>query len=458
MMRRKFISVIFQLFKNISYLGRGINVAESEYINVLPQEDRSAGMGIGGLILLGLQHTFTMFGATVLVPYLTGIPVNVALFTAGIGTLLFHWITKWKVPVFLGSSFAYIAPIIAVTMYYMNQAGLNYNSINDAVAAGVDLRPYLAYATGGIILAGLVKFGLGFLIKLIGIRRFEKLFPPVISGTMIILIGLILSPVAIQMASNNWWIALASLITAVIARLYFTGFSRLVPVIWGIIVGYIVAALTGNVNFVEVGKASWVGIPEFYLPKFSLYAIATIVPVAIAPSVEHFGDIFAISAVVGKRFFEDPGMHRTLMGDGLATSVAGLLGGPANTTYSENTGVLAFTKAFNPWIMRITAFFAILLAMVPKVGAIVRSIPVPVMGGIEILLFGMIASIGVRTLVVNKVKVDGRNLVTMSLMLVTGLGGAVFKAGNFSLQGLGLAAIVGVVVNGIFVLTGASDD
>jgi uracil permease len=398
----------------------------NEYVDVTLQEDRSEGMSIGGLILLGLQHTFTMFGATVLVPYLTGIPVNVALFTAGLGTLLFHWITNWKVPVFLGSSFAYIAPIIAVTMHYMNEAGLNYGSINDAVAAGVDLRPYLAYATGGIFLAGFVKFGFGILIKFIGIRRFEKLFPPVISGTMIILIGLILSPVAINMASGNWWIALVSLFTAVIVRLYTRGFSRLIPVIWGIIVGYIVAAITGNVSFAEVGTASWVGMPELYLPKLSWYAAAAIVPVAIAPSVEHFGDIFAISAVVGKKFYEDPGMHRTLMGDGLATSLGGFLGGPANTTYSENTGVLAFTKAFNPWIMRIAAFFAILLALIPKVGAIVRSIPVPVMGGIEILLFGMIASIGAKTLINNQVKVEGKNLVTMSLMLVTGLGGAVF--------------------------------
>ena len=433
-------------------------MSESEYLNIVPQEDRSEGMSAGGLILLGLQHTFTMFGATVLVPYLTGIPVNVALFTAGLGTLLFHWITKWKVPVFLGSSFAYIAPIVAVVMHYMNEANLGYENIQDAVAAGVDLKPYLAYATGGIFLAGLVKFGFGALIKWIGIRRFEKLFPPVISGTMIILIGLILSPVAINMASGNWWIAMVSLGTAIIVRLYTRGFSRLIPVIWGVIVGYIVAAITGNVSFAEVGTSSWVGFPEVYLPKFSWYAVAAIVPVAIAPSVEHFGDVFAISAVVGKKFYEDPGMHRTLMGDGLATSLGGFLGGPANTTYSENTGVLAFTKAFNPWIMRIAAFFAILLALIPKVGAIVRSIPVPVMGGIEILLFGMIASIGTKTLINNQVKVEGRNLVTMSLMLVTGLGGAVFEAGNFALEGLGLAAVVGIVVNGILVLTSASEE
>ncbi|APT76487.1 uracil transporter [Marinitoga sp. 1135] len=415
-------------------------------------------MSTGGLILLGLQHTFTMFGATVLVPYLTGIPVNVALLTAGLGTLLFHWITKWKVPVFLGSSFAYIAPVVAVTTYYMQQGGLEYKSIQDAVQAGVDLRPYLAYATGGIVLAGLVKFVFGLLIKWIGIRRFEKLFPPVISGTMIILIGLILSPVAVNMASGNWTIALISLFTAIFVRLYMRGFNRLVPVIWGIIVGYVVALITGNVNFAELSTASWIGMPEMYLPKFSWYAAAAIVPVAIAPSVEHFGDVFAISAVVGKKFYEDPGMHRTLMGDGLATSLGGLLGGPANTTYSENTGVLAFTKAFNPWIMRIAAFFAILMSLVPKVGALVRSIPVPVMGGIEILLFGMIASIGAKTLINNQVKVEGKNLVIMSLMLVTGLGGAVFQAGNFALQGLGLAAIVGILANAILSLTGASDD
>ncbi|AEX86069.1 uracil-xanthine permease [Marinitoga piezophila KA3] len=433
-------------------------MGESEYLNITPQEDRSANMSTGGLILLGLQHTFTMFGATVLVPYLTGIPVNVALLTAGLGTLLFHWITKWKVPVFLGSSFAYIAPVVAVTTYYMQQGGLEYKSIQDAVQAGVDLRPYLAYATGGIVLAGLVKFVFGLLIKWIGIRRFEKLFPPVISGTMIILIGLILSPVAVNMASGNWTIALISLFTAIFVRLYMRGFNRLVPVIWGIIVGYVVALITGNVNFAELSTASWIGMPEMYLPKFSWYAAAAIVPVAIAPSVEHFGDVFAISAVVGKKFYEDPGMHRTLMGDGLATSLGGLLGGPANTTYSENTGVLAFTKAFNPWIMRIAAFFAILMSLVPKVGALVRSIPVPVMGGIEILLFGMIASIGAKTLINNQVKVEGKNLVIMSLMLVTGLGGAVFQAGNFALQGLGLAAIVGILANAILSLTGASDD
>ncbi len=432
---------------------------ESQYLQIEPQEDRSKDVGTAGLILLGLQHTFTMFGATVLVPYLTGIPVNVALFTAGIGTLIFHAITKGKVPVFLGSSFAYIAPVITVTLYYLHQGGHpEIKSIQDAVQQGIDLIPYLAFATGGLVLAGLVKTGFGILIKFIGIRRFEALFPPAVAGTMIILIGLLLSPVAINMASTNWWLAIVSLGTAIIVRLYAKGFNRLIPVIWGIIVGYIVAAITGNVNFKEVASSSWIGVPHFYLPKFSLYAASVIVPVAIAPAIEHFGDIFAISAVVGKRFFEDPGMHRTLMGDGIATSVAGLFGGPANTTYSENTGVVALTKVFNPVVMRIAAIFALILAFIPKVGALVRSVPVPVMGGIMILLFGMIAAVGMRTLVQNRVKVDGKNLVIIAVMLVAGLGGAKWEVGNFSLEGLGLAAVVGMVLNAIFVLTKAPED
>ena len=433
-------------------------MAESQYLKIEPQEDRSKDVGTGGLILLGLQHTFTMFGATVLVPYLTGVPVNVALFTAGIGTLLFHWITKWKVPVFLGSSFAYIAPMITVTMHYIQQEHPEIKSIQEAIQNIGDIRPYLAYATGGILLAGLVKFGFGILIKFIGIRRFEALFPPAVSGTMIVLIGLLLSPVAINMASTNWWLAIVALGTAIIVRLYARGFNRLIPVIWGIIVGYIVAALAGKVDFSELKSVAWIGWPEFYLPKFSVYAASVIVPVAIAPAIEHFGDVFAISAVVGKPFFEDPGMHRTLMGDGLATSLAGFFGGPANTTYSENTGVVALTKVFNPAVMRIAAGFALLMAFVPKIGALVRSIPVPVMGGIMIMLFGMIAAVGMRTLIQNRVKVDGKNLIIIAVMLVAGLGGAKWEVGNFSLQGLGLAAIIGMVLNGIFVLTKAPED
>lgn len=433
-------------------------LSNDNYVDLGVQEDRSKGLSKWQMIIVGLQHAFTMFGATVLVPYLTGVPVNVALFTAGLGTLVFHLITKWKVPVFLGSSFAYIAPMISVTLYYINQGPTQYASPIEAINAGLDIGPMLAYATGGILIAGIVKFFMGYLVKLVGIKKVIAMFPPAVSGTMIMLIGLNLSPVAINMASSNWWLAIVSLATAIIVRLYFKGFNKLLPVIWGIIVGYAVAAMTGNVDFSGLSTASWIGMPNFVLPKFSLHAIAIVVPVAIAPAIEHFGDIFAISAITGKKYYEDPGMHRTLMGDGIATSIGGLFGGPANTTYSENTGVLAITKIFNPWIMRIAAIFAIALAFVPKIGVIVSSIPVAVMGGIEILLFGMIASVGIKTLVQNKVSVDGRNLAIMSVMLVIGLGGAVINVGNFSLQGLGLAAITGLVLNAIFVLTKASED
>lgn len=431
---------------------------KSDYLQVEAQYDRSKDLKRWQFMLLGLQHAFTMFGATVLVPYLTGIPVNLALFTAGVGTLLFHAVTKWKVPVFLGSSFAYISPMIAVTLYYLNNAGYEYKDVQSAVSDGINLVPMLGYATGAIIIAGVVKILIGYIIKLIGIRRFEKLFPPVVSGTMIMLIGLILSPVAVEMASTNWIVALISLGVAIFARLYLKGINRLVPVIWGIVAGYITAAILGEVSFTNLTSATWVSVPEFIMPKFSLFAISVIVPVAIAPSIEHFGDIFAVSAIVGKKFYEDPGMHRTLMGDGIATATAGVLGGPACTTYSENTGVLAITKVFNPWVMRIAAIFAIVLSFIPKVGALVQSIPKSVMGGIEFLLFGMIASIGIKTLVQNKVKLDGKNLIVAALMLVSGLGGVRLKIGNFVLQGLGLAAVVGFSANLIFSLTKASED
>ncbi len=431
---------------------------EQSYLDVKPQEDRSRELNRFQIFVIGLQHAFTMFGATILVPYLTGVPVNVALFAAGLGTLVFHLITKLKVPVFLGSSFAYIAPINAVILYYADN-GAAYSTVPEAMQAGVAITPdMIAYATGGLLIAGVVQFGIGILIKFIGVKNFQKIFTPAIAGTMIVLIGLILAPIAIDMASDNWWIALISLFAAMLFRLYFKGFNRLIPVIWGIIVGYIVAAIFGMVDFAPIGEATWMGMPEFVLPRFSLYAFTIIVPVVIAPTIEHFGDIFAVSAIVGKKFYDDPGVHRTLMGDGVATALAGAFGGPANTTYSENTGVLAFTKVFNPWVMRIAAIFAIFLAFIPKVGALVRSIPVPVMGGIQILLFGMIAAIGMRTLIQNKVHVDGKNLVTISIMLVIGLGGAVLSAGPVTLEGLGLAALVGLILNGIFALTKASSE
>jgi len=408
--------------------------------------------------ILGLQHAFTMFGATVLVPYLTGVPVNVALFAAGVATLIFHLITKRKVPVFLGSSFAYIAPMIAVTLYYINQGPTHYGSIQEAVNAGVNIVPMLAYATGGIFVAGLVKIGLGFLVKAIGVEKIVKLFPPVISGTTILVIGIILSPTAVDMASSNWTIALISLATAIVVRLYTKGFPKIIPVIIGIIVGYIVSLIAGIVDLSGFGAAGWFAFPDFILPKFSLHAISLIVPVALAAAVESIADVYAVSAVTGKKFYEDPGIDKTLIGDGIGTMIGGFVGGPANTTYSENTGVLALTKVYDPIVMRIAAVFAIILSFIPKVGYIVSSIPTAVMGGIEILLFGMIASVGLKTLVDNKVNLDGKNLVIVSTMLVLSLGGATLTIGSFNLEGIGLAVIAGLILNAIFVLTKASDE
>lgn len=412
----------------------------------------------GKLTILGLQHAFTMFGATVLVPYLTGVPVNVALFAAGLATLIFHFITKFKVPVFLGSSFAYIAPMMSVTLYYINQGPVQYDSIQSALNAGMDITPMLAYATGGILIAGFVKIGLGFIIKLVGVEKVIKLFPPVVSGTTILIIGIILSPVAIGMASSNWFLALVGLVVAIVIRLYFKGFPKLLPVIFGIIAGYVVALITGNVDLTLVGDAGWIALPNFYLPKFSIHAVSLIVPVALAAAVESIADVYAVSAVTNKKFYEDPGIDRTLIGDGIGTFLGGFFGGPANTTYSENTGVLAITKVYNPVVMRIAAVFAIVLSFIPKIGALVNSIPTSVMGGIEIILFGMIAAVGLKTLIDNKVKVDGKNLIIIAIMLVVSLGGAKINIGNFELEGIGLAAITGLVLNLIFQLTKASDD
>ena len=409
-------------------------------------------------LILGLQHTFTMFGATVLVPYLTGVPVNVALFAAGVATLLFHLITKGKVPIFLGSSFAYIAPMIAVTLYYINEGPTQYGSLQDAINTGMDITPMLAYATGGIVIAGVVKFLFGLVVRVVGVEKIVKHFPPVVSGTTILIIGIILSPVAIDMASSNWPIALCALVAALIARLYFKGFYKIIPVIIGILTGYMVALVTGNVDLTGFADAGWLALPNFYLPKFSLHAISLIVPVALAAAVESIADVYAVSAVAEKKFYEDPGIDKTLMGDGIGTMLGGFVGAPAYTTYSENTGVLAITKVYNPVVMRIAAVIAIILSFVPKVGFIISSIPTAVMGGIEILLFGMIAAVGLKTLVDNQVKVDGKNLVIIAVMLVLSLGGAKLQLGTFTLEGIGLAVLVGLILNLLFMYTKASEE
>lgn len=376
--------------------------------------------------VLSLQHFVAMFGATVLVPLLTGLDPLVALFTAGLGTLVFHSFTSGVVPVFLGSSFAFIAPVIMVKEKFGD----------------------LSYATGGIFVAGLVYLLFALAVWILGAERVTKLFPPVVTGPMIIVIGLTLSPVAIQMASTNWLIAIVVIVTVIVVSVFLKGFWSLIPVLSGVVVGYIFALLTGQVDTSTLNQANWFSIPKFILPKFDWAAIAMIAPVSIATFMEHIGDITTNGAVVGKNFFEYPGLHRTLIGDGLATSIAGLLGGPANTTYSENTGVLALTRVYDPRVLRGAAAIAIIVAFISKFGALLRTVPTCVIGGISLILFGMIASVGIRTLVSAKVDFSkAKNLLVASLILTIGIGGASLKVGPIELKGLSLAAIVGIVAN-----------
>ena len=376
--------------------------------------------------LLSLQHFVAMFGATVLVPLLTGLDPLVALFTAGAGTLLFHTITGGMVPVFLGSSFAFIAPIIMVK-----------EQLGD-----------LAYATGGIFVAGFVYLLFALLVWLVGTEKVKRLFPPLVTGPMIVVIGLTLSPVAIQMASQNWLVATVVVVTVILTSVLLKGFWGMIPVLFGVLAGYAVSLPLGLVDVSVVQQSSWLSVPHFILPKFNWTAIATIAPVSIATVMEHIGDITTNGAVVGKNFFEKPGLHRTLIGDGLATSLAGLLGGPANTTYSENTGVLALTRVYDPRVLRGAAFLAMLVAFLAKFGAVLRTIPTPVIGGISLILFGMIASVGIRTLVNARVDFSKpKNLLIASLILTVGIGGATLKIGHVEFKGLSLAAVIGIVAN-----------
>lgn len=386
-------------------------------------------LGVPKMITLGIQHTFTMFGATVLVPIITGMNISVALFMAGIGTLLFHVITQGKVPAFLGSSFAFIAPILAVAQTH-----------------GME------YAQGGIVVAGLIYLLLAGLIAIFGIERVLKFFPPVVTGPIIIVIGLKLAPTAVSMASSDWLLAIVAFVIVTAVSVFAKGFLKVIPVIIGLIGGYIFAVVMGRVDFTPIQDAAIFGIPAFTVAKFNAEAVLTVAPIALATMIEHIGDVLAISSTVKRDFTKDPGFVRTLMGDGLATALSAMFGGPANTTYSENTGVLALTKAWDPKIMQIAAVFAIILGLVPKLSAVISTIPTAVIGGISIILFGMIASIGARTLVENKVDfTSSRNLIIAAVILVLGLGGAVipFKIGLFALnlEGMALAAIVGILLN-----------
>jgi uracil permease len=375
--------------------------------------------------IVGVQFLFVAFGATVLVPLLVGLDPSVALFTAGIGTFIFHFVTKGKVPIFLGSSFAFIAPIIAATKLYGLPGTLS-----------------------GMVGVSVVYFVMSALVKWQGQKLIDRLFPPVVIGPVIILIGLTLSGSAVDMAKTNWTLAGVSLLTAILVLTFARGLMKLIPVICGIIVGYIVALLFFNIDLSGIAAASWISLPNFTFPKFSWAPIVYMIPVAIAPVIEHIGDIYAVGAVADKDFVKDPGLHRTLLGDGLACLFAGFFGGPPVTTYSEVTGAMSITKVTNPQVIRIAAITAIVFSVIGKLSAFLRSIPPAVLGGIMLLLFGTIANVGISNLIIHKVDLSKtRNIIIVSVTLTTGIGGAILSWGNFSLSGIGLAAIIGLVLN-----------
>ena len=375
--------------------------------------------------IVGVQFLFVAFGATVLVPLLVGMDPSVALFTAGIGTLIFHMVTKGKVPIFLGSSFAFIAPIIKATELY----GLP-GTLSGLIAVG---------AMYGIMSALVKSRGVGFI---------SRLFPPVVVGPVIMLIGLSLASTGVNMAKENWLLAILALITTVIVSLFGKGLLRLIPIFSGIVVGYVAAIVMGLIDFQPVVEASWFAMPAFVRPEFSWEAVIFMLPVAIAPVIEHIGDVYAINEVAGKDFVKDPGLHRTMLGDGLACAAAALIGGPPVTTYSEVTGAISLTKIADPAVIRIAAVVGILFSVLGKVSAILKTIPSAVLGGIMLLLFGTIASVGINSLVKNKIDMgDTRNLVIVSLILTLGIGGAELTFGNFTIGGIGLAALVGVILN-----------
>lgn len=385
--------------------------------------------------VLGVQFLFVAFGATVLVPLLVGIDPAVALFTAGIGTLIFHFITRGQIPVFLGSSFAFIAPIIEATRLF-GWAG----------------------TLSGIITVGLVYGIVSALVKLRGISFIERLFPSVVVGPVIIIIGLSLASAAVDMAKTDWVLAVIALLAAILVVIFGKGMIKLIPIFIGIAVGYIVAIIWGKVDYTAISEAAWLKLPEFTAPAFSWQAILYMIPVAIAPIIEHVGDMYAIGGVCGKNFIEKPGLHRTLLGDGIATALAGFFGGVPNTTYSEVTGAISLTKVTNPFILRIAAITAIVFAFVGKISGFLESIPQAVLGGIMLLLFGMIASIGIKSLVDSKADLSvTRNQVIVSIVLTIGIGGAVIEYGTFSLAGIGLAATVGIILNLVLPKTKAQE-
>ena len=408
-------------------------------------------LGGGKMFVLGCQHMFAMFGATVLVPLLTGLSVSATLLFAGIGTLIFHLFTKMKVPAFLGSSFAFLGGYAAVKEF--------------GVGLGLTEGVALTYACIGVFFAGLLYFVLAALFKFYGVRRTMRFFPPVVTGPIIISIGLILSSSAINNCQTNWWIALLAIAIIVICNIFGKGMIKIIPIILGVIGSYIVAACFGQVDFTAVKDAAWFGMPFAWEntafsvlqnPDWSFVwtAVIAIVPIAFATMIEHIGDIAAISSTCNRNFIGDPGLHRTLMGDGCATALAALFGAPANTTYGENTGVLNLTKVFDPKVVRIAACLAIVFSFCPKFAQIIYAMPTATVGGVSLVLYGMISAVGVRNLVENKVDfTNNRNVLIAALILVLAIGinfgpGSV-SFGKVSLSGLAVAALVGIILNAV---------
>lgn len=432
------------------------------------KENKKSAVGVDGIydartlgaprmLLLGFQHMFAMFGATVLVPLITGLDMSTTLLMAGLGTLLFHVFTKFKVPAFLGSSFAFLG---------------GYATIAPMLEDGTPNKEMLPYACLGVACAGLVYLVLAAIIKLIGIKKVMKFFPPVVTGPIIIAIGLGLAPTAVSNCSQNWWLALIALGLVVVFNIFGKGMVKIIPILLGIICSYAVAGIVGNaigvesfaIDFTAVKEAAWIGFPiEWSSTVFggvhdsskAITAIIAIMPIALATMMEHIGDMSAISATTGKNFLANPGLHRSLMGDGLATTLSSLFGGPANTTYGENTGVLALSKVYDPRVVRIAAYFAILFSFSPKFAALINSMPTAIVGGISFVLYGMISAIGVRNMVENKVDFSKpRNTIIAAVILVCALGlgsGVSFGIGqiNITLSALAIAALAGIVLNAI---------
>lgn len=404
-------------------------------------------LGIPKMLILGLQHTFAMFGATVLVPIITGLNVSTALLMAGLGTLLFHLLTKGKIPAFLGSSFAFLGGFAIVAPKLADANG-------ELTISNTEMLPY---ACGGVVFSGLLYLLLSGLITAFGVKKIMRFFPPVVTGPIIIAIGLTLAPSAITNCSSNWLLAFIALATVIVCNIFGKGMVKILPILIGIVVSYIAALCMGEVDFSAINEAQIIGValdPAAFA-KFDVSAILTILPIALATMMEHIGDIAAISATCERNYLAKPGLNRTLLGDGLATSLAGFFGGPANTTYGENTGVLALTKVYDPKVMRIAACFAIVLSFFPKFGAAIQTIPTAIIGGISFVLYGMISAIGARNLVENKVDfTKSRNLIIAAVILVcalgfgsTGLTFTITAEYSITLSGLAISAIAGILLN-----------